>query len=206
MIRQKHKAWTKYLHTVAAEDVTPSLTYLCNLSLETGQFPKEWKKAMVIPGYKKDLITSKENYRPLSILSVLSKILEKHVFSTYYQYLNNHNLLSNYQHGFRKYQTIRETILMLMFEKLSCNIEKGEITAVTMLDFSKAFDLVDHELLLRKIEIYGITDLSLEWFKSYVDDRQQQVKYKNALTNSKNTEWCLTRINTWPSFILNIYQ
>ena len=130
MIRQKHKAWTKYLHTVAAEDVTPSLTYLCNLSLETGQFPKEWKKAMVIPGYKKDLITSKENYRPLSILSVLSKILEKHVFSTYYQYLNNHNLLSNYQHGFRKYHSC-ETILMLMFEELICNIEKGEITAMT---------------------------------------------------------------------------
>ena len=85
---------------MAAEDVTPSLTYLCNLSLETGQFPKEWKKGKVISGYKKDIITSKEYYRPLSILSVLSKILEKHVFSTYYQYLNNHNLLSNYQHGF----------------------------------------------------------------------------------------------------------
>ena len=115
---------------MAAEDVTPSLTYLCNLSLETGQFPKEWKKGKVISGYKKDIITSKEYYRPLSILLVLSKILEKHVFSTYYQYLNNHNLLSNYQHGFRKYHSC-ETILMLMFKKLICNIEKGEITAMT---------------------------------------------------------------------------
>ena len=106
-----------------------------------------WKKARLIPIYKAGIRTERGNYRPISILSILSKLLECHVANSYVKFLTENNILSNCQHGFRAHHSCEST-LILVYEHLLSNIEQGLINGIALIDVSKAFHFVDHRLLL----------------------------------------------------------
>ena len=171
-----------YFIKSSIHSITPIILRICNMSIEHGIFPDMWKKARLIPIHKAETRTERSNYRPISILPVLSKLLERHVANSYVKFLTENNVLSSCQHGFRPHHSCEST-LILIYEHLLSNIEKGLINGVALVDFSKAFDLVDHSILLRKLELYGITPLALKWFKSYLNERYQRVEIASFLSN-----------------------
>ena len=127
------------------------------------------------------------NYRPISILPVVSKILEKHVSSTSYTFVNEHNLLNPKQSGFRTQHSC-QTALTSMTEEWLNAMHKGELTDVLMIDLCKAFDLVDHSLLLRKLKIYRCSEDALTWFTSYLSERTQRVCINGQISNSSDNK------------------
>ena len=155
-----------------AREIAPSLTKLCNLSLSLGEFPSQWKRANVVPVYKKGDRNLCDNYRPVSLLCITSKILEKAVFNKLSDILLSK--LSKIQHGFlRGRSTI--TQLLGVINDISSNLDIAGQTDIIYLDFSKAFDSVSHKLLLHKIKKYGINGSLHKWFTSYLSGRNQRV-------------------------------
>ena len=166
---------------LSAPAIIASITKICNLSIETGIFPDKWKEARVTPLYKGGEKDQCSNYRPISVLPVLSKILEKHVFVHMYEFLQQHELLVNTQFGFRKHQSC-QTALLSLTEKMYKAINEGKYIGMIQLDLSKAFDLVNHSLLLQKLELYRCNNSTIKWFSSYLRNRTQRVSIKNKLS------------------------
>ncbi len=158
---------------IAANIIGPSLAWIFNLSIKTGIYVDEWKKARVVPIYKSNNRQKCENYRPISILPTISKILERSVFNQIYKFLNDNSLLSKYQSGFRpKNSTL--TALIQMCDTLYENMDNGELNGVVFLDIRKAFDSINHTILLHKMKVqFGITNVELDWFSSYLTNREQ---------------------------------
>ena len=154
---------------LSAEIIAPSLTYIFNLSLESGIYINEWKRARVTPIYKSEDKTKCENYRPISILPVISKVFEKEVFRQLY----DNDLLSKHQSGFRpKHSTV--SALIQMCDNWLSNMDVGKINCVVFLDIRKAFDSINHEILLNKMNLnFGISGNALKWFDSYIKDREK---------------------------------
>ena len=156
----------------AADIVVPSLTYIINFSIRSGVFPDKWKVAKVLPVYKDDIKSEASNYRPISILPIVSKIIEKIIFNQLYEYLTTNSLLAESQPGFRpQHSTV--TALLEATNDWYLNIDNGLLNGALFLDLKKAFDTVNHEILLRKLQIYGVDLHSLRWFKSYLSNRKQ---------------------------------
>ena len=120
------------------------------------------------------------NYRPISILPTLSKILEKAVHSQFYQYLVINNLLTRKQFGFRQGLST-ESALTSFADEVLLNMEQGKLCGAVFLDLTKAFDTVDHRILLRKLSKIGLCENSLQWFRSYITDRKQRTCCGNEL-------------------------
>ena len=160
------------------EIISGVLAIIINQSLNTGIFPDRLKCAKVIPIFKKDNPHLPGNYRPISLLPAISKIFEKVVFLQVYSYLNENNLLYENQYGFRKNHST-ELAAMEVTVKIFENLDKKKLPLAIFLDFSKAFDTIDHEILLYKLSHYGIKDTALSWFKSYLSNRTQYVQYKD---------------------------
>ena len=155
-----------------ARELTPSITKICNLSLSQGKFPHSWKLANVVPVYKKGCRKSAENYRPVSLLSIVSKVLERAVIDNIYEVLLPQ--LNVLQHGFlRGKSTV--TQLLSVFNEISSHLDESGQTDVIYSDFSKAFDSVPHHLLIHKLKSFGFNGPLLNWFASYLTDRSQRV-------------------------------
>jgi hypothetical protein len=150
--------------------VTP-ITYIINLSLSTGIFPDRWKHARLCPIFKSGDRSEPCNYRPISILQVLSKLCERAVFDQLYFYLNDNGLLYSNQSGFRPNHSTATALLNITDDWYDA-IDKGNIVGMVMLDLKKAFDTVDHTILLNKLSSYGINKNSLMWFRNYLSDRK----------------------------------
>ena len=153
-----------------AEFLVEPVSHIINLSLTSEVFPSSFKKARVKPLYKKGSRLDVGNYRPVSILPVLSKILERAVNDQLNEYLTKKGLLYDFQSGFRKgFST--ETCLMNLCDYVKMETSKGNFTGMVLIDLQKAFDCVDHQILLDKLSVMGV--MSVDWFRSYLNDRQQ---------------------------------
>jgi len=120
-----------------------------------------------------DIKTDPNNYRPISVLPVVSKLIERIVFNQLYAYLNLHNLLTESQSGFRPMYSTETTLLETTNEWLR-NIDNNKLNGVIFLDLKKAFDTMNHSILLQKLISYGVTSTTLDWFNSYLDERKQK--------------------------------
>ena len=145
--------------------VIPSGSYLIYL-IRSGKFPGIWKCSKVSALFKSGDRTNATNYRPISILPTLSEILKRAVYSQLHEYLNSTNLLSNNQFGFRSKRSTA-TVFSGFAEEVLLNMEKGHICGAVFLDLSKAFDTVDHGILMSKLSSVGDSRNALEWFTSY---------------------------------------
>lgn len=169
------------------KDISKPLTSIFNLSLETGVFPDRFKYAIVQPIHKKGDKTKLTNYRPISLLISCSKILETIMFNRLYQYVYTNGILAPEQFGFRKGTRIEKAIFTLTNSILSSMNLRHQIGGI-FCDLSKAFDCINHDILLAKLHYYGIRGMTLNWFKSYITSRRQRVKIKSQ--NHKQDSWC----------------
>ena len=123
-----------------------------------------------------------DNYRPISVLPTVSKIIEKITHAQFSKYLTNHHLLTPYQCRFRKFHST-ETAVLSLTDTIRKNVDLGMLTVAVFIDLRKAFDSVNHTLLLDKIRSCGVTDTELLWFRSYLTNRKQAVSYQNVLSD-----------------------
>ena len=173
---------------IASSIIAPSLTFIFNLSLSSGIFIDDWKNARVCPVYKGNDRRDMGNYRPISILPIISKVFEKEVFQQLYHYLKVNSVLSKFQSGFCPLHSTVSALIQ-MWDDWSDNMDKGKLTGVVFLDIRKAFDSVDHSILLEKVMFYGVADRELMCFKSYLTARQQQCLINGCLS-SQSTLLC----------------
>ena len=159
--------------------VASSLTHIFNLVISTGNIPSDWKSARVTPIHKADSKVDPANYRPISVLSVIGKLFEKAIFNQVYTYLHQNNLLSKYQSGFRPMHSTL-TALIDITDNWYFNIDNGLTNAILFIDLKKAFDTIDHEILLSKLELYGFNGASLNLFRDYLSDRTQVTVINNV--------------------------
>ena len=154
----------KYLEPI----LSGPLLLIINQSLHTGIFPDKLKLAKIFPVHKKDDIHMIQNYRPISILPTIPKV----VYEQIQTYFLQNNLFSKSQYGFRSQHSTEHAILELV-DKISLALDNGNTPIAFYLDLSKAFDTLDHKILLSKLKTYGLTELSLKWFCNYLSFRSQ---------------------------------
>uniref|UniRef100_A0A8C5QZ39 Reverse transcriptase domain-containing protein n=1 Tax=Leptobrachium leishanense TaxID=445787 RepID=A0A8C5QZ39_9ANUR len=164
---------------VGLEAPNVTVATLINESLATGYIPKLWKTARVVPIHKSGDSTLVSNYRSISLLPVMSKILEKCVYTQLRDYYQYWNYLTTDQSGFRPNHSTT-TALLKVCNDIQAGMEQGNLTGAIFLDFAKAFDTVDHGILLKKLKDSGIGDSTLTWFQSYVSDRSQYVSISGS--------------------------
>lgn len=168
-----------------APTIVKPLTLIINQSLHTGIFPSKLKIAKVFPLHKKGPTNIVDNYRPISLLTALSKVFEKVVFLQLYAHFQTHKLFFQGQYGFRnKHST--EFAALEFVDVIINELEKKRSPLSIFLDLSKAFDTIDHGILLKKLQFYGIRDNALNWFSSYLSDRKQLVELKNVSSSLRH--------------------
>ena len=171
----------KILKKYAEYLVTP-LTHLFNCSLANGIFPSKLKAANVTPIFKAGQKSDPSNYRPISVLNVLAKILEKIVNTQLCNHLATNNMLSENQYGFRSNMGTQDAILKLS-EHITRYVDANKKCFTVFLDLAKAFDTISHVILLKKLGNYGITGIALNWFRSYIGSRKQRTRIGDAFSN-----------------------
>uniref|UniRef100_A0A3B5QAJ9 Reverse transcriptase domain-containing protein n=1 Tax=Xiphophorus maculatus TaxID=8083 RepID=A0A3B5QAJ9_XIPMA len=157
------------------DDVADPLTYICNLSFISGTFPNAMKIAKVIPLFKSGDKNIISNYRPVSLLCQFSKILEKVFSKRLDNFIEKQNILTDCQYGFREKRST-SMALMALTEEIIDNMDKKKCAIGVFLDLKKAFDTINHDMLLKKLERYGIRGVPLNWIRSYIGERKQFVE------------------------------
>ena len=156
-----------------AKELSQPLAFVANLSIDTGRVPSLWKKAKVIPIHKGGN-SKPENYRPISVLPIFSKIIERAVKSQLLDYLESNNLFTESQFGYRQQRSTKLASTFL-FDDMRKNIDDGYMVGAIFIDLTKAFDTIGHGLLLNKLQEYGVERTELEWFTNYLFNRKQIV-------------------------------
>ena len=155
---------------------------LFQLSLDQGQLPNDLIKANVVQILKKGKRSLASNYRPLSLTSVTSKILEHIICHHIWKHLEDHNVLSNFQHGFCKWRNCETQLIMAIHDLVSAMNSKKQVDTLTW-DFSKAVDRVPHQRLLYKLGHYGIQGSFFPWIRVFLTERTERVALKGVLSN-----------------------
>ena len=166
------------------DDLIVPITAIINLSMQEGVVPPDFKQALVTPLIKKKTLCRNEfkNYRPISNLSFLSKILEKIVAKRLNAHIEEHLLSNHVQSAYKRFHST-ETALLKIHNDIICNMDNGKVTALTLLDLSAAFDTIDHSTLLERLHVhFGISGTVFQWFKSYISNRQQRVHIDGSLS------------------------
>ena len=159
---------------IAANIIDEPLHHIIMLSLSSGKFPDKWKYAKIIPLFKKDDKLHKKNYRPVAILSPLSKVLERVYYNQLYSYFNNNKLFNRNHHGYRK-NRLTQNLLLQIYDRWIQGAKNSKLNGIILIDLSAAFDLVDPSVLCKKLEIYGLDHNAIQWIKSYMENRFQAV-------------------------------
>ena len=161
----------KYLK-LSAQIISKPLAAILNLSIQTGSYPDSLKKAKVTPIFKKGNKADINNYRPISVLPIINSIFERHICDYLIDYLESNNLLYNHQSGFRRRHSCQTALTKIVDTWLNALNNKETVGAV-FLDLTKAFDLVNHKLLLQKLAAYKFSSNAQSWFQSYLTNRSQ---------------------------------
>ncbi len=164
-----------------ASTIAPSLTCLFNKSLKLGNLPSEWKLSNVIPLHKKGNKSYVENYRPISLMCVVAKVLERCVYNRLIDHIQN--MISAAQHGFLRGKSCTGQLLSVL-HRISENLDLGKQTDILYFDIAKAFDTVDHTLLVNKLRRFGLNGNILKWFIDYLSGRQQRVLLNSEISKT----------------------
>ena len=194
----------------AADQLAPILTTILSTiyraSLQQATVPEEWKKANVVPIFKKRDHSAASNYRPVSLTSIASKVMEHIISSQVMRHLVINDVLHDAQHGFRKRRSC-ETQLLLSADDFLKTLDKNVQTDAILLDFSNAFDRVAHKHLLKKLEAIGVTGTTLGWILSFLTDREQTVVLelgRNVIRLQTNHIRSAPEYCPWPATVSDI--
>ena len=161
--------------------LAPSLCSIFNTSISQGRFPENWKIARVSPIYKDGSTEDRSNYRPISVLPVVSRLFEKIVFDQVFNYFTENEFFYSDQSGFRLFHSVLSCLLKCTNDWY-LNFDKGLFSGVTFIDLKKAFDTVDHDILIAKLRLYGVEGMELDWFISYLSNRKQCCKVNGNIS------------------------
>ena len=164
-----------------AKVLSKPISDLCNLSIISEKFPDPCKVAKLKPLYKKSSVTDPCIYRPVSLLPLISKVIEKVIHDQTSTFLNSKNLLYNYQSGFRKKHST-DFCLSYLNDKILKGFDRGMMTGMILIDLQKAFDTIDHDVLLQKLYAIGFSKRTVNWFKSYLPNRSFKVNLGNTFS------------------------
>ena len=167
-----------------AKELSPILSYIYQQSLDSSQVPKDWRNAQVVPLFKKEDRSKPVNYRPVSLTAVCCKVLEHVIVSNMMTHLDKHNILTDYQHGFRRSRSC-ETQLFLTVNDLAFALHKAQQVDMAVLDFSKAFDKVPHRRLVKKLDFYGIRGGTNQWIANFLHGRLQRVVVDGSVSSEE---------------------
>ena len=165
----------------SAVTIAPLITHIINLSIKQGQVPQDFKLAKVTPLHKKGSKLDPGNYRPISILSAISKIIEKIVYEQIARYLEENRLIYEFQSGFRESHST-DTCLLYLNDRIKREVDSGKYCGMVMLDLQKAFDTVNHSILIDKLEAIGLDNNAVSWMHSYLVGREQMVEVNGTLS------------------------
>ncbi|CAB4037987.1 Hypothetical predicted protein, partial [Paramuricea clavata] len=164
--------------------IASGLTKIINASFVSQTFPDVWKKGKIIPFFKSNDPTSPNNYRPITILPIVSKIMERIVHRQVYEYLQEHDLITSEQFGFRP-KLSTSIALTQLTEEILHNLDNKLVTGAVFIDLRKAFDTVDHELLILKLRNLGFSKSVINWFTSYLSSRTVVTSINNSTSSAR---------------------
>jgi len=164
---------------LAANELAPVLTRLYHCSLDSGEVPQDWRDALVVPVFKKGEKHLPANYRPVSLTSIVCKVLEHIVSSSIMDFFDQHSLLTRCQHGFCAKRSC-ETQLLWTIQTIANKLQGRGQVDVILLDFSKAFDKVPYQRLLHKLHFYGVRGSTLHWVESFLSNKKQRVQLEGV--------------------------
>ena len=162
--------------------ISKHVTHIVNCCLELGYFPECWKLSLIKPLPKTKKPATYGDLRPVSILPALSKVLERIIYNQLYEYVVNNGIINSLQSGFRKGHSTT-TVLLNIVDDIFRSTDLGKATLLILLDFSKAFDTLDHSLLCAKLYYHGLDEVSLSFFKNYLSGRFQRVFVEGGVSD-----------------------
>ena len=182
--------------------ISVPLEIIFNSSLLNGIVPPSLKIARVIPIHKKGSTLSLNNYRPISLLSVFNKIIEKLMFKAISNFINKHSILHKKQFGFRSKHSTQASIT----DKIQEAFKNGQYSCGIFLDLSKVFYTVNHSILLQKLEFYGIRGVALDWIKSYLNNRKQFISVGSTSSELLNISCGVPQGSVLGPFFFSLYM
>ena len=188
------------------DEFLPIITNIVNLSLQSGIMPKSLKHAIIQPQLKKPgLELKKENFRPISNLKFLSKVVESAAIQQLQNHMSNNNLHDPRQSAYRPLHST-ETLLTKIFNDIMISGNSGQVTMMVLLDLSAAFDTIDHDILIERLDkTYGIQDTALKRFKSYISDRTQSVAINNTISDTTTLKYGVPQGSKLGPVLFNAY-
>ena len=186
--------------------IIPVLTKIVNLSIKNGIFSEKWKSAIVKPPIKSlTKGTTQQNYRPVSNVTFISKVVEKITLNQFTKHCDDYHLLPDYQSTYRKFHSCKTSLIKLVNDLLWA-MERQVVTAVTILDLSAAFDTVDHDLLLEvPNKRFGIEGKALKWYEHYLKPRKFKIGINNTYSEEQTINYSVPQAYIQGAFLLNAY-
>ena len=179
-----HDEFPTFVGKLCVDSYIEPLTFLINYSLKTGVFSSELKLARMVPIFKAGDSSALTNYRPISVLTFFAKVFEKIVYNKLLKFISDNNIFYDHQYGFRKGRSTQQAIITLV-DKITKSQDIGDIMITLLIDLKKAFDTIDHRILLRKLYSYGIRGSMLKWMESYLTDRSQYVVIDGKVSQTR---------------------